>query len=205
MKLKLPNTNLFLFSLTTISVVIILSKLQAFGGFLKKPAEQLTDIAKEKLRNSILRNAFKDVKALDDINLKVIQRYKNLIVSLSDAIDVNPEILTSIIWIESQGNESALGKNGEIGLMQLKAVALQDVNENFGRQFTSADLFTPNKNLTAGSLFLFLQIRRMSNLKDGLRAFNQGEAGAKADSENGRNYSVAVRIIADVIKKADLI
>lgn len=102
----------------------------------------------------------------------------NQIEKISDTIGVPPNIIGGIVIVESGGDILAQGKANERGLMQLTEVALNDVNNNEGTNFTFNQMFTPIQNLAAGALFYRLQLKRMGNHSDAIRAYNCGEAGA---------------------------
>lgn len=98
--------------------------------------------------------------------------------------DVAPQLVLAVIWQESAGVPTARGSAGEIGLMQLKDVAAQDAGWN-------AATWEPRANIFQGASFLALQIDRMGgDVYDGLRAYNQGEAGAR--SGKGHAYAQSV-------------
>ncbi len=101
-----------------------------------------------------------------------------------------PKVVAAIIQIESNGNENAVGQSGELGLMQIMPIALQDVNENFGTNFQFEDLAVASNNISVGILFLKLQLKRMKNLNDSIRAYNAGERGARL----GRGYDYLEKV-----------
>lgn len=88
------------------------------------------------------------------------------------------QTVLAVIDQESAGRPDATGSSGEAGLMQLKLIAVEDVN--LFRDLPLIDkteLFDPITNIEYGTAFLSLQIQRAGNEFDGLRAYNQGFAG----------------------------
>ena len=124
-------------------------------------------------------------------------------------------IITAVMLHESRGNISARGAAGEVGLMQLKQIAVDDVNENALppgiKRFPNVLNMTPTQNLLCGALFLKLQSARMQKaasqnlIVDTLRAYNQGFSRAISDRSAGALYAELVLQDAEVILKEGLI
>ena len=75
----------------------------------------------------------------------------------------NANIVAAIIMQESGVLKSAVGKAGEIGLMQIKPEAKQDVNNAFAdSNYFDSELFNPQINIKVGVRFLELLFRRMN-------------------------------------------
>lgn len=94
--------------------------------------------------------------------------------------------IAALVQSESGGNPRAKGKAGEIGLLQLKAIAVKDVNRIYGTRFSSREMFDGAKCLRAGELFLRLQesrlkahLRRDPTWEEVRGAFRYGFAGYK--------------------------
>lgn len=113
-----------------------------------------------------------------------VRRWRDFAVDAGRRYAVSPQLVLAVIWQESYGNPSARGSAGEIGLMQLKDVAAIDVG------FRSAP-WAPEANIFVGTAYLALQTDRMGNVYDGLRAYNQGEGGARA----GKGFSYADEVV----------
>lgn len=101
-------------------------------------------------------------------------------------------ILWAMLWQESGGNALARGSAGEIGLMQLKEIAVKDVRlrgygkfENWKRD--------PETNIRAGAAFLHLQQERTGSWLKAVKAYNQGYQGAQERPELANQYLEAVR------------
>lgn len=96
----------------------------------------------------------------------------------SQKTGVTVDLILSVIWTESGGNEFAIGSADEIGLMQLKPIAVRDVEQNFAIDTRGWDI-EPEKNILVGAYYLKLQKKRVGTWNGALGAYNQGETGAK--------------------------
>ena len=118
----------------------------------------------------------------------------------------NANIVAAIIMQESGGLKSAVGKSGEIGLMQVKPEAKQDVNNAFAdSNYFDSELFNPQTNIKVGVRFLELTFRRMNfDTFETLRAYNCGIAGALGNKNCGVNYANEVLDKAVILSKFGL-
>jgi len=94
---------------------------------------------------------------------------------------IDPALVKSVVWRESRFNPRAHGDAGEIGLMQIGALAAQewaDAEEISG--LAHRDLFDPAKNTLCGSWYLAKLLRRYPHT-DNPRAY------ALADYNAGRS------------------
>jgi len=98
------------------------------------------------------------------------------------------EIILGQIWTESGGNAFAVGASGELGLMQLKPIAVKDIEQNGYNSFSSWKK-NPKDNIMAGVAFLHLQRKRCrGNINCALRSYNQGYKGAKTNKKLAKEY-----------------
>jgi hypothetical protein len=110
---------------------------------------------------------------------------------------LNPIVLLSVLDQESGGDPGARGGIDELGLMQLRPIAVQDVNENASRLTTGAGFFAdhsgmsdPQAAIRYGAAFLAMQKERMGqDLYDALRAYNCGAQGARENPGCGSTYA----------------
>jgi soluble lytic murein transglycosylase len=99
------------------------------------------------------------------------------------AYDVDPELLRAVVWRESRFNPGALGKAGEVGLMQVTpgAAAEWAAAEDRPRP-SSHDLLDPRTNTRVGAWYLGRAIRRWSARPDplpfALAEYNAGLSNA---------------------------
>lgn len=110
----------------------------------------------------------------------------NVVKKVSEKTGVPANIIAAVIVVESGGNPLAVGGVGERGLMQLRPVAIQDVNQNFGTSLKFSEMFVVPLNIYAGALYLKLQHKRLGNWPDAIRAYNAGETGARRG--RGKEY-----------------
>lgn len=92
-----------------------------------------------------------------------IHAYDNIIAATAREFEVDPKLIRAVIWQESHFNRRHVGKNKEIGLMQ--------VTQNAAREWAAAarepipigqDLFKPEINIRAGTWYLHRAIQYWS-------------------------------------------
>ena len=110
-------------------------------------------------------------------------QYDVLILEAGRNYQVDPRLVSAVIWKESRYKPTALGKAGEIGLMQVgEAAALDWAKANQVTDFKKQDLWSPKTNVLAGTWYLGRAIRRWQekNCKDPLPfALSEYNAGRK--------------------------
>lgn len=85
---------------------------------------------------------------------------------------IDTDLILAIIHVETRGDNNLVGQFGEIGLMQITPDAATDAG--YYKVPTIA-----SENIRCGSIYLALQIQRMESVRDGVRAYNAGESGAR--------------------------
>jgi len=94
--------------------------------------------------------------------------YQKPIISAAKRYKVDPDLIRSVIAIESCYNRKAVSHAGAQGLMQL----MPDTADRFGVK----DSFNSSQNIHAGTKYLrFLQLRYKGDLSKVLAAYNAGE------------------------------
>jgi len=53
---------------------------------------------------------------------------------------MHPLLLSTLIQIESNGNDQAKGRHGELGALQIKPIMVRDVNRIMGTSYTHAQV-----------------------------------------------------------------
>lgn len=101
--------------------------------------------------------------------------------------NVPADISMSVLWVESAGDPYAVGSAGESGLFQLKPIAVRDVRENTGVDYSSYSI-DPDENIQAGIRFLSLQKKRSGSWPEAIKAYNQGFLGAKKNPGLANDY-----------------
>lgn len=145
-----------------------------------------------------------------------VHRYDQLIVRISREYDVDPRLISALIWKESRFDAAAVGGVGEIGLMQVTETVGHEWAAGHGReQFSGHDLFTPEINIRAGTWYLARAIEQWSNRPDplpyALAQYNAGRSNALrwARDDNGDPQQFMERItfpgtkeyIEDILKR----
>lgn len=99
---------------------------------------------------------------------------------------IPPWLLRSLITVESGWNPQSIGSAGEVGLMQLKAGAAQDVGMN------PADRGNPRSNIFGGARYLLKEFNHTGGTSwcDALEAYNRGRRGASLTKS--RSYAERV-------------
>lgn len=98
------------------------------------------------------------------------------------------QITVAVIWQESGGDPNARGDAGEIGLMQLKEIAVRDLVRQ-GYDTATDWKVVPEANIKNGVAYLHLQRTRTGTLvdavgrkkADALEAYNEGFSQAVKD------------------------
>ena len=85
-----------------------------------------------------------------------------LLASSAGAGVVTYERVTETILRESGGNPRAVGKNLEVGLGQLKPIAVRDLREHFGWDVTEKDRWCPRLNRVMTEGFLVITEKRLA-------------------------------------------
>lgn len=102
-------------------------------------------------------------------------------------------LVLALIARESSGKEHALGdpETGDRGLMQITSPAWTDYVNFSGDPSPPSfdDLWHAEQNVRVGVWFLETKIEEMDSVRDGLRAYNRGTAGAKDDPTAGAAYA----------------
>ena len=87
----------------------------------------------------------------------------------------DPKIIVSLVFSESSGDNSASSDPNYVGFGQMSAVAVEEINNQFGTSFTFSDMYDPAKNLEAIVYLLRFQYERYDhNLGKALTAYNVG-------------------------------
>ncbi len=109
------------------------------------------------------------------------------ILRAAEANQVHPALISSIIWKESRFDPRALGKAGEIGLMQVTDGAAQDwAHAHKISNFDSSQLWDTETNIGIGTWYLARAIRHWEQLPCpdplpvALAEYNAGRTRAKA-------------------------
>jgi soluble lytic murein transglycosylase-like protein len=103
--------------------------------------------------------------------------YLTIIESASSYYNISSAMIAAIIHQESRGKYAALGRDGEIGLMQI----LPDTAHMMGFRGDPEELYNPSINIFTGVKYLRFQLDRYGNLLDMIAAYNAGSVRKKRD------------------------
>lgn len=121
--------------------------------------------------------------------LNRIHRHDQLILRISKEQGVDPHLVSAVIWRESRFNPAAVGKAGEIGLMQVTEMVGHEWAFHAQREsFTLHDLYNPEINIRAGTWYLNRALTDWSDRADpvpyALAQYNAGRSNALRWSKN---------------------
>jgi soluble lytic murein transglycosylase-like protein len=102
--------------------------------------------------------------------------YLTIIESASSYYNISSGMIAAIIHQESRGDYAALGRDGEIGLMQILPATARDMGFEGDKK-----LYNPSINIFTGVKYLRFQLDRYGNLLDMIAAYNAGSVRKKRD------------------------
>lgn len=125
-----------------------------------------------------------------------IQDYILTMCSECDSCDLDPAIITAIIWKESEFNADAIGDNGNsLGLMQVQPRWHSERMDKLG----SPDLLDPYQNIRVGIDYLVELYSINDDIEWVLMAYNGGPTYAN----NLYNEGAISKYAIDILEKAD--
>ena len=142
-------------------------------------------------------------------------RFDGAIREAGEAHGVDPQLLWAIAWRESRFDPGALGKSGEVGLMQVTLQAAGEWAAAEGRAAPARhELLDPKTNTRAGAWYIARAIRRWSDRDDplpfALAEYNAGRSSAlrwasntasSVDFWNRIGYPTTKRYVHDILTK----
>jgi soluble lytic murein transglycosylase-like protein len=103
---------------------------------------------------------------LNSTVLRRVNRYKNLIQSAAKYYNVDPELLSALVYVESGGNYQAVSPKKARGLTQLTAATAKELGVT--------DVFDPKQNIFGGAEYLRQQLKSFGKVSLALAAYNAG-------------------------------
>lgn len=103
---------------------------------------------------------------------------------------MSPVLIAAMIAVESGGNANALGRNGEIGALQIRSCVVRDVNRIYGTKYTHAGMTNVDDAVRVASLYIKAYAPGAS-AEVQARVWNGGPRGASKPATLG--YWVKVR------------
>lgn len=125
-------------------------------------------------------------------------KYDSLINLYSRHYKLSFDLVKAVIWRESDFNPYAVGKAGEVGLMQVTKAAAADWAKAHGvRTPSRRELFDPSLNIRVGTWYLARAKTYWSNQKEpvvlALCEYNAGRKGTKQLTRIKTDGSIAIR------------
>ena len=145
------------------------------------PESQPTKIP-EVLSVSVIANETVECQ-VSNLFPKKVRRWCSLITSAALKHDLPPDLIASVIWIESGGNPLAYSHSGAVGLMQVMprdglASQFQCINGPcFANRPTIEELQDPQFNINYGSKMLSSLVKKYGNYRDALKAYGPMNMG----------------------------
>lgn len=108
-------------------------------------------------------------------------QYENEIISASKTYEIDPEIIMSVINVESSFKPNAKSKKNAIGLMQIKLSTANYLCDSENKKhLTESDLFTPKTNIDFGCKYLNYLMKKFDDKFTALAAYNAGETRVRS-------------------------
>jgi soluble lytic murein transglycosylase-like protein len=97
---------------------------------------------------------------------------------------MHPLLLSALIQVESDGNDQARGKHGELGALQIKSIMVRDVNRIMGTDFRWEGMTNRADAIIVSTIYLNhyvteKRLGRKPTLADFARIWNSGPDGFK--------------------------
>ncbi|MBQ8615355.1 MAG: lytic transglycosylase domain-containing protein [Clostridia bacterium] len=113
-------------------------------------------------------------------------KFETEIVECSKNFNLSPELVASLINVESSFNENSRSNKDAIGLMQLKLSTANYMNElNSQDDITENELFNPKMNINLGCQYLRYLINKFENINTALASYNAGETRVRSWLNSG--------------------
>ncbi|MBS4537199.1 lytic transglycosylase domain-containing protein [Clostridium sp. D2Q-11] len=135
--------------------------------------------------------------------------YKDYILIYSDKYNIDPNLIASIIDVESNFNEEAVSPKGAIGLMQiLPETAKWIAEQNDMKEYEDWMLYKPDINIKMGVWYVDNLLMQFKDLDLALAAYNGGSGNVtkwlqdKKYSEDGKELKdIPFKETKDYVKK----
>ena len=183
--------------LLIVTLIFVGSIVTAFGS----DEEEFTKAEPRKLTDTKPPIVAVETEEANDLYFDVpldqsIQDYILTMCSECDSYDLDPAIVTAIIWKESEFNADAIGDNGNsLGLMQVQPRWHSDRME----KLSAPDLLNPYQNIRVGIDYLVELYSINDDIEWVLMAYNGGPTYAN----NLYNEGAISKYAIDILDKAD--
>jgi soluble lytic murein transglycosylase-like protein len=172
-------------SLQAVALVLLMVSVPLFymGGMTQgRLAQERADQGRVELEQKIITLI---VERNPQATIREFASFPRTLLEVSQAADIDFRIVLAIADKESQFNPGAIGKSGEIGLMQLMPSTAELVVKRLGLEYTPPEigkngtyaslgsLADPKFNIRVGTAYLRWQINRYGFNATALRAYNR--------------------------------
>ncbi len=119
-----------------------------------------------------------------------IHRFDDILRAVAQEYGADERLLHAVIWRESKFNPMAVGRRGEVGLMQITRAAAADWAAAEGRPVPAlSELFVPSVNVRAGAWYLQRALQYWTSRTDdplpyALAEYNAGRANVERWASN---------------------
>lgn len=100
--------------------------------------------------------------------------YKTIIIENAKKYDVKPELIASIINVESHFSRDVVSNKGAVGLMQILPMTAEWVDQKIGINLDKNNLFEPSVNIEIGTYYLAYLLNIFDNVDNVICAYNAG-------------------------------
>ena len=136
----------------------------------------------------------KELTLIREYNIGMTNKFRPIAKRMSLTVNLDENLIMAIIAQESAGIPTAIGSSGEIGLMQIMPVALQDVNEVYGTAYNSENLTDIEINIEVGARYLaWLQTKCNGNIQKAIQSYNAGLGAVSKNPNISLKYYQSVR------------
>jgi soluble lytic murein transglycosylase len=109
------------------------------------------------------------------------QAYKDIVLKVTERLDINPYLIFAIMREESRFDSFAHSPAGALGLMQLMPETAKKHGKKIGIMLKKdSELFEPEKNILIGSFYFKNLIEEFKNPVLAIAAYNAGENAVQA-------------------------
>jgi soluble lytic murein transglycosylase-like protein len=117
-----------------------------------------------------------------------VNKFQSIITNASQSHGIPEKRIKAHIAVESSGKPNANGSAGEIGLMQMKPGALQDVNKKYlsNTPLKMIDLYEPGYSVACGTAYLKILLNQLGTLDKASMGYQSG--AGKIDSSDAKVY-----------------
>ena len=127
-------------------------------------------------------------------------KYKDTIVKYTKQYNLQPELISSLIYAESGFNKDAISGAGAVGLMQVLPSTATEIAEKIDK--TEYDLHNPNDNIEFGCYYLnYLLEYYKGDVVYALCAYNAGLNNVSYWNFNGDIEKIPIKQTKNYVKK----